>query len=91
MPIGPKRTKSRGIDGLCALQLVNGTRFLYGMLTLLYQIIIVFGFVPDVFCTGQLTSILKKGKPNNICSSYRPVTVSPVLLKLLEMLILSNV
>ncbi|XP_065578573.1 uncharacterized protein LOC136038982 [Artemia franciscana] len=61
------------------------------MLTLLYQIIFVVGIVPDVFCRGQLTPILKKGKPANICSSYRPITVSPVLCKVFEMLILPNV
>ena len=86
-----KKKKSRGVDGLCALHLVNGTRLLYEMLTLLYQIIFVVGIVPDVFCRGQLTPILKKGKPANICSSYRPITVSPVLCKLFEMLILPNV
>ena len=46
-----KKKKSRGVDGLCALHLVNGTRLLYEMLTLLYQIIFVVGFVPDVFCS----------------------------------------
>ena len=86
-----KKKKSRGVDGLCALHIVNGTRFLYEMLTLLYLIIFVVGIVPDVFCRGKLTPILKKGKPANICSSYRPITVSPVLCKLFEMLIQLNV
>ena len=86
-----KKKKSCGFDGLCALHLVNGAHLLYEMLTLLYQIIFVVGIVPDVFCRGQLTPILKKGKPANIWSSYHPITVSPVLCKLFEMLILPNV
>ena len=56
-----KKKKSRGVDGLCALHLVNGTRLLYEMLTLLYQMIFVVGIVSNVFCRGQLTPILKKG------------------------------
>ena len=45
-----KKKKSCGVDGLCPLHLVTGTRLLYEMLTLLYQIIFVVGIVPDVFC-----------------------------------------
>ena len=82
------KKKSRGVDCLCALHLVNSTRLLYEVLTLLYQIIFVVGIVPDVFCRGQVAPILKKGKPANICSSYYPITVSPFLCKLFEMLIL---
>ena len=61
-----KKKKTRGVDGLCALHLVTGTRLFYEMLTLLYQIIFVVGIMPDVSCRGQLTPNLKKGKPANI-------------------------
>jgi len=73
-----KKKKSCGVDGFFAIHLVNGTRLLYERLTLLYHIRFVVGFLPDIFCTGQLTPIMKKGKPAMIHSSYDQITVSPV-------------
>ena len=60
-----KKKHSRGVDELCALNLLHGTTMLIEYLTLLSQIIFTTGIVPDSFCVGLLSPILKKGKPTD--------------------------
>ena len=39
--------------------------------------------LPDMFCGAVVTPMIKKGKYKSKCSSYRSVTVLPVMRKLL--------
>lgn len=86
-----KKKQSKGVDKLCGLHLVHGTAGLLSHLELLFQIIFNSGLVPDVFGTGVITPILKKGKNPSECVSYRPITVSPVLCKLMELLVIDHI
>ena len=77
----------RDVNGLCAKHLRCGSPFLIEHMTLLFQMILCCGIVPDLFSTGVLMPVLKRGKPSDQCSSFKPITVSPVLCKVFELLI----
>lgn len=85
-----KKKLSRGVDNLCGLHLQAGSQNLVEHLCLLYQMIFNAGVVPDLFCTGVITPVLKKGKDGGQCSSYRPITVAPILCKLFELLVVNR-
>ena len=53
--------------------------------------IFVTGIVPNLFSTGLISPILKKGKPTDCCSSFRPITVSLVLCKVFELLVVDEI
>lgn len=86
-----KKKLSAGADQICALHLLNGGPVLSEHLAIAYQIILTHGIVPDIFCLGVITPVLKKGKPAHEPSSYRPITVSSVFCKLFEKLIISDI
>ena len=47
--------------------------------------------VPGVFSEGVITHVPKKGKYKSSCSSYRPLTVLPILCKLFELLVTDDI
>ena len=71
-----------GINGICAKPLEASSLSLAEHLTLLYQMIFYFEFVPYLFSTGIISLVNKKGKPTDQCCSFRPIIVSPVLCKI---------
>ena len=79
-----RKKTSRGADSICAKHLEFGSCVLVEHLSLLYQMIFVTGIVPNLFSTGLISPILKKGKPADCCSSFRPITVSPFYAKYLS-------
>jgi exonuclease III len=86
-----KKKLSCGIDQLCGMHLVHGSINLLHHLGLLFQTIFNCGLVPDVFCAGVVTPVVKKGKDKSKCSSYRPITVSSVMCKLLELIVIDEI
>ena len=84
-----KKKHSNGADELWGMHLVHGSLSLINHLELLYKMIFNCEQVPDVFCTGVITPVCKKGKDSTDCQSYRPITVSPVLCKLMESLVIN--
>ena len=76
---------------MCGFHLVHGHLNLFHYPGILFQIIFSSGLVPHVFCACVVTPVPKKGKDKNKCSSYRPLTVSPVLCKLLELLVTDEI
>ena len=60
-------------------------------LEILYQIIFHSGLVPDSFCTDVLTPVLKQGNDPSVYGSYCPITVSSVLRKLMELLVINDI
>ena len=58
---------------------------------LLFQMCIDSATVPKSFYTVVVTNILKKGKNANERGGYRPITVSSILSKVLEKLVLRKV
>ena len=63
----------------------------YTIVGILFQIIFNSWLVPHVFYAGIVTPGPKKRKDKNKCSSYRPINVSPVLSKLLELLVIDEI
>jgi hypothetical protein len=47
--------------------------------------------VPHLYSTAVITLVLKRGKPAGQYSSFRPITVSPVLCKVFELLAIDEV
>ena len=61
------------------------------ILPLFYSVIFTHNCAPKILNTGVMIPILKKRTSNpNIASNYRPITVSSVFSKLLELIILPN-
>ena len=86
-----KKKFSRGFDGICGHYLLYCSERLLESVSLLFQIIIVRGLVPNSFCIGVVTPILKPGKPPTQYSSYSPITVSTTLSKLFELVVRNEV
>ena len=85
--------KSPGIDGITSehLKYSRSTR-LCELLENLYCISLSRSCVPSIFNTGIIIPILKKSTLNpNMVQHYRPVTVSSIHTKLVELLLLPNV
>ena len=76
-----KKKFSRGIDQVCGMHLAHGSKRVFDHLTL-YQMVFTYGLMPDSFCVGVVTLVLKKGKDHAQCGSHRPITVAPVLCKI---------
>ena len=86
-----KKKFSRGFDGICGQHLLYGSERLLESVSPLFQMIIVRGIVPNSFCIGVVTPILKPGKPPMQCSSYRPIAVTTTLYKLFELVVCNAV
>ena len=86
-------SKSPGIDGITTEHLKHGkTSELCQILANLYCIALSRGCVPSTFNTGVIVPILKKSSLNpNVAKNYRPVTLSSIHTKLVELLVLPNV
>ena len=84
-----KLGSAAGLDGITSEHLrmaINSKLPLH--LSNLFTICVTFGVVPDAFCHGSLIPILKKSTLNpSDPRSYRPITLSAVLSKILEQFI----
>ena len=81
--------KAPGVDGLAAEHYIHGLGsslplHISSILTLCLR----HGLVPDTFLHGVLIPLYKTGKAAQLASSYRPVTLSVTLSKVLELHIL---
>ena len=87
-----KRHSSPGIDGIVAEFIILGkSDILCQHLSALYSLMFTYNHVPTVFNTGVMVPILKKPTLNpNDPSNYRPITISSVFSKLLELIIIPN-
>ena len=90
-----KRLKNRsspGLDGISAEHL----KFAFDSnlplhLSVLFTLCLRFGIVPDSFSTGILVPVLKKTNLDpTVANNYRPITVSVVLSKILELYIIDE-
>jgi len=79
-----------GLDGLTSEHLKYGkSDILCDVLSELFTCLMSWQIVPGSFQTGVIVPVLKKPSLNpNVVSSYRPITLSSVLSKMLEMLLL---
>jgi len=81
------KSASSGINGIDANHLIYGLEAgLDVFLSVILTISLRFGVVPDSFCNGVLIPILKKpGLDPSLPGNYRPIIVSVVLSKILEL------
>ncbi len=83
--------KASGPSEILNLLLKKCPQIFSKILYQLFQKILISGIIPDKLKIVSVTPILKKGKPINEISSYRPITVENNLLKLFEKLIFNNI
>ena len=85
-----KKGKACGPDDLTAEHLLYAHPSLVVHLTMLFKAILIHGFVPDSFGAGICVPLIKDkiGYVNDI-NNYRIITLSPIIAKLFEMVVLS--
>ena len=87
-----KKSKASGLDGLMAEHLSFAHLTLVVHLSLLFTILLKHSVVPDAFGRSEIIPLLKNADGNHFTSdNYRAITLSPVINKLLEMVILALV
>ena len=82
---GIKRGKAAGLDGLIIEHILYSLPVLVVHLSVLFNILLAYGVVPDAFGHGVIIPLIKnadsdKTKSNN----YRGITLSPIFSKLFE-------
>lgn len=60
------------------------------LLTIIFNAILRVGYFPDQWKVAQVITVQKPGKPPNDVTSYRPISLLPILSKLLEKVILKR-
>ena len=75
--------KSTGLDGIGPKVLKMSINVIYRPLLKIFNLSINKGVVPSLFKTAKVTPIHKKGPTHDI-NNYRPISILPVLSKLLE-------
>ena len=86
-----EKGKSGGLDNLSAEHLLYAGQRLDIMLSLLFNLCIVHGFLPDHLISNILIPIIKDKSSNVIDKgNYRPIALSSVISKVLEVLLLDS-
>ena len=81
-----KKGKAPGCDGLTAEHVVHAHPILNVLLALLFNMMYMYGVVPDTFGVGIAIPLVKNMDGNRTRSdNYRCITLSPVISKLFEM------
>jgi len=77
--------KSPGIDGIYPILLQKGLQHLLDPLCDIYRASLALGYIPQTWCTSGVTFMPKPGKTDyTIAKSYRPISLTSFLLKVLE-------
>ncbi|XP_065584325.1 uncharacterized protein LOC136043326, partial [Artemia franciscana] len=84
------KSSSIDIDGISVNNINPKCVVLLFHLQLLFQMCLTSSLVPDSFLCGNVTSILKRGKLPSQCSSYRPITTTCNLSKILEYILIPH-
>jgi hypothetical protein len=83
-----KNNKAPDVSGLSAEHLKKSPAQLFDVLAVIFNQILSNTAAPASFTTGIITPVHKKGKPVKNADSYRRITVTPILSKLLDKLLL---
>ena len=84
-----KRGKAPGYDGLTAEHITHAHPILYVLLSLLFNMLYIYGVVPDDFGVGIAVPLVKKMDGDKTTSdNYRCITLSPIISKLFELVLL---
>lgn len=86
-----KSHKAAGHDGLCSEHLLFSHPAIVLHLKILFSKIMSHGYVPDDFGRGLILPIVKNRLADlNATDNYRPITLSPVISKVFEMVMVSK-
>ena len=86
-----KTGKMCGVDNVCNEHLINGGDLLLFYLTMLFDYMYCFAYVPLALLRGIILTLYKGvHKPKNQCNSYRAITLSFSVLKLYENVLLNR-
>lgn len=84
--------KACGDDGIYYEHILYGGEFLYGILSELFTAIVLLSHVPIEMKKGVIITLFKGGnKRKDDPDSYRAITLSSVILKLLERILLTRI
>ena len=85
-----KKGRAAGVDGISVEHITLAHPILVVQLTLLFNIIYTHSIVPDDFSKGLVIPLLKNVDGNQFVSeNYRGITLSPVISKLFEMVMMA--
>ena len=85
-----KRNKAAGFDDLSSNIIIDAYDSLKNILFHIFKVSIKQGIFPDRLKIAKVTPIFKSGAKNNV-SNYRPMSILPVLLKVLERIMYNRV
>ena len=86
------RGKAAGEDGITYEHIIFGGDFLYKLLAKLFNAVLQFSFAPREMKKGVIISLFKGGrKKRDNPDSYRAITLTPVVTKLLERILLTRI
>jgi len=84
-----KRDKAAGCDGLVAEHILNSHPAIAVHLKLLFTMMLTHGYVPEDFGTGIIVPVIKDPRgDHSAVDNYRPITLSPIVTKVFELLLL---
>ena len=88
---GLKLNKAAGHDGIFSEHIINSHPSICVHLKQLFTMMLSHSYVPDAFGSGVIIPIVKD-KCGNVSSvdNYRPITLSPIISKLFEALLLDK-
>ena len=86
---GLKRGKAAGIDELTCEHVLHSHPILIVLLANLFKIMLAYGMVPDAFGQGIIIPLVKNvDGDKTVSENYRSITLSPVISKLFESVLL---
>ena len=85
-----KQAKADGYMGMTTDCLIQGTNKLFVLLSLLFRAILTHGTVPSEFLIGTMSAIPKSLAGRNSSDNYRAITLSSIIGRLLDLIILER-
>lgn len=85
------KNKAPGIDEIDHIILRNLLKSQQHLLLKMYNSLLHLNYFPEPWKIGEAVYFLKKGKPPEETSSYRPITLLPVFGKVLEKIVLRRI
>lgn len=87
---GMKNNKAPDSSGIASEHLKYGCEFITPILTKLFNLVLQSGKIPTIFKGGTLTPVHKKGKPAYDTGNYRGITVTSIIGKVFETILLEH-
>ena len=85
-----KAFSAPGLDQIPPIVFQSCSAALVPMLTIMFNLSLEYGYIPKAWKHGQVVLIPKSRKHDGSASDYRPITLLPVISKILDKIILSR-